>query len=309
MATAIEVLKPFIFPTLRRIAPEKARHLFAILNEKQITFRFIQDNGRILFTADMSNRVISVGEKCLERLWALSFGYFIFYESMAKAKHLDISTTKIPVENDVNLKTAAQLILWATSVDWQAKAGGLAESGSMPEWPNGLPRPIPDPKKESNEDVGDKLFLSAVGFILHHELAHIRFEHVAQNSTDSILNEKEADRAAAEWLLDGFEPDDKEFIQRAFGIAVALLWLAGLAAYVPHTATTHPPGYDRLYQVIFQFVANDRHPVWGLLEIVLEFHLQVSQTPYDEERCKTSPKETVNHYCDVLSKRSSKGTS
>lgn len=303
MTSPISILKQFVFLSLRRIAPEKSDDLFSIIEQKGITFRFVPSEDRILFTADSINKVISVGEKCLERLWAMSYSYFLFYETVSKAKHQDVSVKSNDICSDPDLEKAGELLSWATSVDWQIKAEGKQRQSPLPEWPQSLPRPIENPQKESNEDVADKLFLSAVGFILHHELAHVEFGHTNTTGDESIHNEKDADRAAATWLIDGLQANDKEFIQRIFGVAVALLWPAALEAYVPSSGETHPPGYDRLYQILFQFVDDDRHPVWGFVSIPLGMHLDASGAQFDREMKHQTPRDAVNYYCNVLSKK------
>lgn len=303
MTSPIAVLKQFVFPALRRIAPEKGDDLISIIEQKNIKFKFIQGDARILFRADSINGVISVGEKCLERLWAMSYAYFLFYEAMSKAKHRDITVECIDFKSDPELEKAGELLSWATSVDWQIKAEGKQLQTPLPEWPESLPKPVENPQTASNEDVADKLFLSAVGFILHHELAHIQLGHTKTTGVESILNEKDADRGAAKWLLDGLQSTDNEFIQRIFGIAIALLWMATLEAYVPSTGETHPPGYDRLYQTLSLFVDDDWHPVWSFTSIALEMHLEASGSQFDQNMQHSTPRDAVNYYCDVLSKR------
>lgn len=214
-----------------------------------------------------------------------------------------MSVDSIDINSNPELQQAGDLLSWATSVDWQIEAEGKQRQTPLPDWPESLPRPIESPFKASNEDVADKLFVSAVGFILHHELAHIQFGHTKSNGVESILNEKDADRAAAKWLLDGLEADDKEFVQRIFGIAVALLWTATLEAYVPSSGETHPPGYDRLYQILSLFVDDDWHPVWSFVSIALKMHLDASGAQFDREMSHQTARDAANYFCDILSKR------
>lgn len=303
MASPINVLKQHIFPSLRRVAPEKTHELIAYLEREGIRFRFDETEHRIFFQADSAGKIITVGEKCLERLWASAYAYFLFYEAMTKAKHRDIDNREVNLNEVPELRAAGDLLSWATSVDWQVRVEGKHLAEPLPKWPDSVPRPIENPEAESNEDVADKLFLSAVGFILHHERAHIQFGHVRTEGVESVLNEKDADAAAAKWLLEGLEQDDKEFIQRVFGIATALIWLASLDAYSEHSSSSHPPGYDRLYQVLLTFVDDSWHPVWSFVSIALRLHLDASNAVVDDEMTHDSPQEAVNYYCDVLSKR------
>jgi hypothetical protein len=302
-SSPIEVLRTYLFPTLRTVCPERAIELFGVIDQRQIRFEFNETEERILFQSDSTKGVIRVGTRCLERLWALAYCYFIFYDKMREAKLRDPSVRSIGFGSDPTLAAVSRLLSWAISVDWQIKAEGKSRIDPLPEWPDDLPRPIPNPAKCSNEDVADKLFLTALGFILHHELAHIRLDHVRQTGTDSVLQEKDADRSAAAWLLDNIPPDDNRFVQRLLGIALAMLWIAALDIYVPpDAASTHPPGYDRLYQLLAQHLDDPHHPVWGFVSLALEAHLHAKGCAYDTERPAEPAQNAVNYYIDVISK-------
>ena len=225
------------------------------------------------------------------------------FDEMRKAKLADSTTREVKLEGHPALEPASQLLSWATSVDWRISAEGKRRTDPLPPWPSGLPRPIQDPPYSSNEDVADKLFLSAVGYILHHELAHLRLRHSPQRGADSIQQENEADLAAATWLLDGLDEYDNRFIQRALGTAVALLSLAALNVYVPHAGDpSHPAGYDRLTRVLTQFIEDDNHPVWADVGLALETHLHARGLDYDPDRKTVSKRDAVQYYADVISK-------
>ena len=302
MISPVGVLKEHVFPALLRNAPEKSDDLIGLIKKHGVRFAFDSSADRILFTADSSNSLITVGEKCLERLWACSYAYFVFYDKMRTARQSDPTTHEIKTDDDHDLDNAAGLLSWATSVDWQVAAEGKHRCEPLPSWPTDLPRPIPTPMKGSNEDVADKLCLSALGFILHHELAHVRLDLFGSTGVDSVIDEKEADQEAARWLVDGLDEQDVRFSQRILGVATALCWLASLNAYVPFNGRTHPPGYDRLYQVLSSFVTNDRHDVWVFAATPLMFHLEASGIGFDPKLLHQNPREAVNHYCNLISK-------
>lgn len=303
MKSPIDILKEHVFPALLRNAPERSNDLIGLIKKHGVRFAFDGSADRILFTADSSNRLITVGEGCLERLWACSCAYFIFYDKMRSASQNDPATHEIRLGVDPELDGAMNLLSWATSVDWQVAAEGGNRTEPLPNWPLDLPMPIANPEKGSNEDIADKLFLSALGFILHHELAHIRLDLFGSEGVDSILAEKEADREAARWLVDGLDEQDERFSQRILGVATALCWLASLNAYVSFSSRTHPPGYDRLFQVLSGFVTNDWHDVWIFVATPLMFHLDASGIKFDSTMRHQNPREAVNFYCDLLSRR------
>jgi peptidase U49-like protein len=68
--------------------------------------------------------------------------------------------------------------------------------------------------------------------------------------------EREADEAAAEWILEGLDKEDPRFRNRAMGIALALGWLTSTALYVPEDQQYHPPSYERLASIIGRFVPD-----------------------------------------------------
>jgi len=78
----------------------------------------------------------------------------------------------------------------------------------------------------------------AAAYALHHELAYIRLRHSTPCTVDQ---EREADYAAAEWVLDAVEADTDQFRKRALGVSVALLYLVSSGVYTgQHDGKTHP---------------------------------------------------------------------
>ncbi len=158
------------------------------------------------------------------------------------------------------------------------------------DWPSQLPKPVLDPIPASDEQFANELSLYAVAFILHHELSHIRLGHEGSSQIDL---EREADQAAAEWVL-GSLPDeqDKRFLARALGMAVAL---AIMVAYGIHTGkyggATHPRSYDRLMHVFDQHIRDPNHLAWFFVIAILTLHLDnashgasVPKGPFDSAR-------------------------
>jgi hypothetical protein len=300
MTTPIEVLKQFIFPTLLRVAPEKSERLGDIIDSLGVQFIFVPGVERKFFGAT-PNKQILVGENCLQRLWAFSYAGCLFYEEMCRCNKYNESLDP----KGERLKVATELLEWATSVDWHVAAEGKDRIDPVEPWPAYLPKPIKDAPKGSSEDIADKLFLHAVGFILHHELAHLRLQHSPRERVASILQEKDADRDAAKWLLEGIAEDKPEFFIRGCGIATALLWLASMNAYIKYDLdqADHPPAYDRLFQTLSAFIEDDFHPVWGFTVIMLELYVAATNPRFDESLRHASPKAQVNYFCDLLSRQ------
>ncbi|MBS1999133.1 MAG: hypothetical protein JSS86_22560, partial [Cyanobacteria bacterium SZAS LIN-2] len=66
-------------------------------------------------------------------------------------------------------------------------------------WPEGLPSPLHHPSPEEGDIAGkiNSIFILAAAFLLHHELAHAEYGHVAPGTNEEKLQrEKEADMVA-----------------------------------------------------------------------------------------------------------------
>jgi len=142
-------------------------------------------------------------------------------------------------------------------------------------WPHELLRPIESPPQGSPENAADELTLCAVAFLLHHELAHHRLGHpFTMDLPWKLDQERDADYAAADWILQGVAEDDARFTKRALGIATAL---AVLAAYGVHTARhdgeTHPRSFDRLFHTLSRHIRDDYNKVWAFVVGILNLHM------------------------------------
>jgi hypothetical protein len=306
LTITIECSNGALFPAevMKMAAPEKAAQLAAILADLGITFRVEDDEERIRFQADSERRVIVVGKRCLARLWVHAFASFsIFYDTVQlktrdPAATLDLRTTD-------RLRKAATLLKWAVKADLTTKLfpQQLDHSGTL-ALPPELAVVFSEEEFAHDKHLADEHATTALGYILHHELAHLRLGHKAEHGLRSIEQEKAADRMAAEWLLDssGLTPND--LLRRHLGIAIALGWLASISVYTGHSSgSSHPPAWDRLYQVFEQYLSSDDDQVWAFIMAVLGLHLE------NQRRSLVTPgrpcrsfKEGVNYYLDVISR-------
>src|SRR5947209_2774146 len=131
----------------------------------------------------------------------------------------------------------------------------LPSDGKL-HWINGLrpPSPLPDDQNSIN---GHHLFLGALAWILRHEIAHITLGHVFAIASDSIVQEKQADDQAADWLrgdriadqsLPGGVPptgQELELEQRAVAIVLGTVWIASFEIRARQPSAVHPPIADR----------------------------------------------------------------
>jgi hypothetical protein len=308
MATNVDVLRRYLVPSIWGVAPEKARRLTDELLRLGVDFVFDESVNRIYFGADVRNKKIVLGLPCLERLWAVCYAYYCFYTAVVEQRLQNPRIREVDLQGTERLKKASALLHWATRVDVEIKTA--LREGREPkieQWPAALPKPARNSPLGSDQNCADELFLCAVGYCLHHEYAHLYLGHPPADKVsddESIREEKEADGAAARWLLEEIENEsDSRFEKRALGIGLALVWLTALYIYVgPAKKPTHPPPYDRLYQVFVQWIDDPNNLAWAFVMTVLVTHIQNQKIEHDANREFESFREAVDYYIDVISR-------
>ncbi len=291
MSSPIRHVMAHIHEAMVNIAPER-RAEFA-RDHAELVLEYVDDH-RWICHVDVANRHVTIGRKVMEVLWAASLAYFRLYLEIQRRTGGNASiSVQFELAEVPLLKEAVDLLRWAMD-SWL---------NSLPvPWPSNLPQPVPNPQHASDLHVADELSLCAIAFIVHHELAHVRLNHVGKSELDS---ERDADRAASEWILGGLADEaDKEFVKRALGVAVAL---EALVARGIHTGvyggTSHPRSFDRMMNTFDQHVTDGDHPVWFFLSAILKLHLDnalhgatIPVRPFDSAR------ECVDSYVDALSR-------
>ena len=218
-----------------------------------------------------------------------------------------------------------ELLNWACSRDiqqWYAKIYKINVSldylfgGSGKEFPDELMSQL----TEDQRSFCDTLFLHACAFILLHELGHLNYGHNRCHGYWSLVQERDADRFAADWLLasanesqDGIQA---ERINALRGISIALLWLTICNVYFgPSNCTTHPDcithpeSYERLFQTLDRLVEPDDQEeawyVWDFVQRLLFIYMDNAGFEVDPETMRGHPKDQVNHMIDLLSTKQS----
>jgi len=290
---------------MKQVAPERAEQLAAILTDLGITFRIDKNVEDIHFRADSQSNVILVGTKCLSRLWVHAFAYFTIFTDLVPLKVSD-PEAPLSLRGSDRLRKAAALLKWAVKADLHFQLGDKNEvDSSMASLPSEIEPVFSDKQFAVDKRFADRHATIALGFILHHELAHIRLGHTATKELLSIEQEKDADRAAADWLLGSPDLDGRELLKRQLGVTIALGWLASRNVYIGHSSKTHPPAWDRLYQILEQYVENDHAIAWAFAAAMLGVHLENQRrSEIDMEREFSSFKEAVSYDVDVLSRLS-----
>lgn len=123
----------------------------------------------------------------------------------------------------------------------------MTGSGTAP-WPPEGPRPRRDDHDWGDTHVATEIFLCSIAWILHHEIAHVVLRHPLIGTTFAQEEERQADRHATKWLLEGLHPDAAESKKRVIGITVALLCLQSLEVGVRSCLrNTHPAAHARIF--------------------------------------------------------------
>ena len=290
MASPIDTLKRYIPNAIINIAPERRKE-----------FKSEFGTG-IELDCDDSNRVwidlnrprITFGTRYLEALWVRAYAYWCIFDEIQQKHPAHIELFELDLRDSPRTQEAGDLLAWAVNRDLGKLVTG---------WPAQLPKPIADPTKDSDHNMADHLFLVAIAFLALHELMHLKLKHdPALSGADAVMQQREADYEAAEWVLRNAS-DDRAFVKRALGIGLAFLSLMSREIYVgPEGWPTHPPGYDRLYYTLEREIDEEHAVVWWFAETALRLHLCNYDVDFDDDRQFDTAKEAVNYLCNVISK-------
>lgn len=144
----------------------------------------------------------------------------------------------------------------------------VGDSGAR--WPADLAPPATDAAEGSEEWYANNVFLGATGWVVLHEIAHIALGHQSQVSSDvSYSQEHEADRWAAQWVLEALPAGHVQGPFRLFAISVALSWLALLDS-VRRGSTTHPHAWQRMEKLSSTLSNDELNPGYEMAAYVLK---------------------------------------
>ena len=137
---------------------------------------------------------------------------------------------------------------------------------------------------------------------MHHELAHLRLGHTVV-TTDSVAEEREADRSATEWILDQV-PEEAMLLKRGLGIAIAVVALAVLKLESPAVSRaglprTHPAVAERLFSALDHPVFDGDHQVFDFAVHALKLHFDHVGISDDGKEHETA-RDCFEDYCLTL---------
>lgn len=288
MVSPIRFVMFHIHKALVNIAPERKEQFEKELSD--FTLEYL-DTDEFICNVSVPKKHICLSRRVVELLWGISFGYLTFYTKVIQ-RYKPMTKMELDLTQDPEVAEAMKLLKWAYT-NW------LNPKAQTP-WPSDLPSPVEQPTSGSMQNTTDELALCAITAYLHHELAHIRLNHTGSSS---IEQEKEADYAMAEWILDNnLQLNDDIFIKRSLGIAVAMEALTAYGIYSgDFGGENHPFSYDRLINTISRYISDPHHIVWAFLASTLKLHLDNRNIPTPTIQYSNF-KERVNSYADILSR-------
>ena len=289
--------------------PEKKGDLYRVADQLRLSFQLNGKEDRIFFRADAENHSITIGVKCLFRLWIHAYAFACACYALAEHGYPEV--TEVPDTEEMQaFELALELLGWAVEreIDIHLPKFGYSSKSVFGSTPPKLPPRFSKLIGKSQQDAAESIFRNALAFILYHELAHISLNHLHCTGPAGIEQEKEADRTAANWLLDCRSLDPSTKLMRIAGITVGLAWLVVKDVHFgPGNVSQKAPGYDRLFQILSESLRGcddqEGEAVWYFVTLLLILYIYFSQRRrVNVTAVEGSWKDRANHLIDMISK-------
>ncbi|WP_186214555.1 phage exclusion protein Lit family protein [Burkholderia gladioli] len=232
----IALLSDAIAASPFNMAPEKAAALKADL--KLDTFELVlSDDPGFSIRVNISTKAATLPVFALEYMWCFSLMILALSDEYAAAQRRGDRTFNCLESPRVS--EAMELLNWAYA---------RMNRGDRSPWPQGSLQPVSAPAHGSVVHAANEVFLCALAWIIHHEIAHVRLEHGIE-TTYSTQQENQADAEATNWIFSA-ELSDAVLTKRQLGMAVALLAIQFLEAPRGNDSKieSHPPTVERIHR-------------------------------------------------------------
>jgi len=263
-------LKDSVEAAVLNIAPEKIELLHEVFDKHQPTFEW-PDRAAQLPSVEPRTGRINIPPAAAELIWAAAHQYWVIYteyvEDQKAGKHeFDLTANQ--------RRVSAQLAFtWAQSYFKKPSNPRIAE----------LPAPSYKPVESSDIHVANELFLAAIAWILHHEVAHLRLNHPSISAI-SREEEKEADLEATHWIF-STECTPEERKKRALGMCVALLVITSIDLESgTFNDASHPKVFDRFDYCLDAVGLEDDHVAYSFAVLMIRLHLAAGKHDLPEPR-------------------------
>lgn len=250
-----------------RVAPEAAPALNEVIDERALTLEVCDDLS--LFAELIPSRgLIRLGIPFLEVLWSAAHAYIVTFHEYQLANRRGESHFAVGGTS----RTAAAYALYRQLL-------GAHVIGDPITWPSEEIVPVRFPKEGTDIYAANELFLVAISWIIHHEIAHARLDHQEVTVT-SISQENEADHAATQWVCAGIE-ETQPLHKRSMGIVTAVVLLLAYDIESRRThSTTHPPSFERLILNLDATGLGPDEMIYVFALVLVEIHLAQGKVPY-----------------------------
>jgi hypothetical protein len=222
------------------MAPEKAAALKADLRLEKFEL-LLSDDPKYSIRVDINTTAATLPIFALEYLWCFSLMFLALSEEYAAAQQRGDST--FDWRESPRVSEAIELLNWAYA---------RMNKGDRTPWPQGTLQPVKTPTHGSAEHAVNEVFLCALAWSIHHEIAHVRLGHGIE-TTYSTREENQADAEATDWCFPA-GLSDAILTKRQLGMAVALLAVQFLETPQGNHSKvgSHPPAVERIHRCFDQ---------------------------------------------------------
>jgi hypothetical protein len=277
---------------LRMVSFDRADEADELLTELDPVFVLDRVSVETKFWSRLGTpNIVGMGVRCSVRLQVQAHAAGVVFTALG----CDLrSLTK--KERDERFGVANDLLNWAVGVDFtrrlEALGVDLEPDHVLRRTDADVPHELRASLTPKQQTIGEGFFQFAVGFVLLHELGHLKLGHPYEEGLPSIEQEKEADRFAAEWMSRAASSSsgdvESDRLLALYGIVVALLWLTVTNVYFGQVESkTHPQAYDRLAQVLDHVVEwHDEEEfllVWDFVTSMLLIHMDSAGYDFDDD--------------------------
>jgi Peptidase U49 len=269
--TPISVLSNAIAASPFRVAPEIAANLASEVASKDIKLEFTND-PKVCAEYVVSKSLIRLGQSFLSALWTAAHAYIVTYQEY-----------QIAQKKGVRYFALAESPRVVEAYTLYRRAREAVANRQHFHWPPEARKPIRYPFEHSDGYAANELFLVAISWVMHHEIAHARLEH-EEFALASISQELDADAEATRWVCSG-EKDIHKLHKRAMGMATAVVFLLALDIHVGRrTTTTHPPSFERLMTNLDNTGLSEDQMIYSFAFVLVDIHLAQSQIKDEVDR-------------------------
>lgn len=269
------------------IAPEKMGAFEAEHNE--FTLEYL-DCSEWACRVQIEKKHIQISRSVLEIFWCLAYANIVIYNKKVEGNQFE-ERAKLDLTSDKDVVDGLRLMSWAFN--------NLLFPELEKPWPDDLPHPRENLQLQTWEHFANEFCLCATAFVIHHELAHIRLKH--KIGFHSVDQEREADYAAADWIMEGAKSDELPFTKRLLGIALALQAITAKGIYTgDYGGDSHPRSFDRLFNTLSRYLAEADHVIYAITIVALQLHLQHEKVSL-EPKVYEDFQECFDAYIDRLS--------